>query len=85
MIYVIYIYEWTGMPIQQAGKFYFWCIKYGKLPKEWLKSKQFPFFKEIYRPVIWDLTFEIILQHKHISRVLVMPNYRNQRQRMQKR
>ena len=90
-IYHIYIYnirnvyEWTGIPIQQAEKFYFWCIKYGKLPKEWLKSKQSPFFKEIHRPVTWNLTFEIILQNKHISRVLVMPNYRNQRQRKQKR
>ena len=44
---------------------WFRCIKIGQLLKEWLQSKGSPFFKEIYRPVIWNLTFEIVLENKH--------------------
>ena len=51
-------------------------------PKEWLKSKHSLFFKEICRLV----TFEIVLRNRHsIFQALVMLNYRDQRQRKEKR
>ena len=49
--------------------------KTGKLSKEWLKSKHYPFLKKIPRVTMRNLTFEMILQNKHYSfYALVMPN-----------
>ena len=51
-----------------------------------MKSKHYPFFKEIHRLVVRNLTFEIVLQNKRNSfHALVTPNLRDQRQRKLKR
>ena len=69
---------WVSRTNQQAKmRDWIWksdSIKEGKFFKQWFKSKHSPFLKKIYRPVIWNLTFEIVLQDKHIIHALVMSN-----------
>ena len=51
-----------------------------------MKSKPSPFFKEIHRLVIRNLTFKIVLENKHSSfHPLVTPNWLHQSQSEQKR